>query len=105
MRDTPSRGKWHGCARRPNGYIHAQRVRNRGELVVTQLTLGLLLVLGSIGSLFALAPRGGRSSRIAGIPFVEPFVGIVIVALLMLGILLVAAQFSAFDTMSMLRSR
>ena len=72
---------------------------------MTQLMLGLVLVFGSIGSLFALAPRGGRSAWIAGVPFVEPFVGIVIVALLMLGVLLVAAQFSAFDSIGMLRGR
>jgi hypothetical protein len=68
-----------------------------------ELAIGLVLILGSIGSVFALAPRGGRQSWFVGVPFIEPFAAIIIVALLMLGILFVAAQFSTIDDVTMLK--
>ena len=68
-----------------------------------ELVIGLVLILASIGSMYALAPREGRSAWLIGIPFIEPFAAIVIVAVLMLGVLFIAAHFSTIDDVTMLK--
>ena len=70
---------------------------------MSELAIGLLLVLAGIGSAYALAPRGRRSGWLARLSFIEPFAAIVLLASLMLGVLFVAAHFSTIDNATMLR--
>jgi hypothetical protein len=70
---------------------------------MSELAIGLLLVLAGIGSIYALASRAGRQGWFARLPFIEPFAAIVLVASLMLGVLFVAAHFSTIDNATMLK--
>jgi uncharacterized protein YjeT (DUF2065 family) len=64
---------------------------------MSELAIGLLLVLAGIGSVYALAPRARRKGWFAKLSFIEPFAAIVLVASLMLGVLFVAAHFATID--------
>lgn len=70
---------------------------------MSQLAIGLVLILGSIGSVYALAPRGGRQAWFIDVPLLEPLAAVVIVAMLVVGVLFLAAQFSTIDEVTMLR--
>jgi hypothetical protein len=69
---------------------------------MSQLLIGIVLLVVSLGLLFVCSARGAKRAWFVGVPLLEPSASIVLVTALMLGVLLIAGYFSAIDEMSML---
>jgi hypothetical protein len=54
-------------------------------------------MLVSAGSVFASIPRNGKTAWFVGKPFLAPFVSILVVTGLTIGVLLIAAYFTTID--------
>jgi len=61
------------------------------------LIVGIVLLVVGIGVLLVCRPRGGKSARFVGIPFLEPGVSVLVVACLCLGLILIAGYFTGID--------
>jgi len=64
---------------------------------LSQLLIGIVLLIASFGLMAFCAPRRGKSAWFVGVPFLEPGVSIVLVTGIVAGLLLIVAYFTALD--------
>jgi cell division protein FtsX len=63
--------------------------------------MGIALLVVSVGSVFASIPRHGKTAWFVGKPFLAPFMSILVVAGLTIGLLLIAAYFTTIDDVTL----
>ncbi len=64
---------------------------------LSQLLIGLTLIIITIGALFACMPRGGKTVWFVGKPFLAPAATILMICTLAIGLLLIVAYFTTID--------
>jgi len=64
---------------------------------ITQLVSGFVLMLASLGLLMLCVPRHGKKAWFVGLPLIETGVSVVVVTGFVLGLLFIAAYFTAID--------
>lgn len=96
-RDTLSRGKWRGCHGMSRS-LDSSNSREEAKLSeLSQLTIGIALVLISLGTLVVCLPRKGKTARFVKTPFLAPAISVVMICELALGLILLAAYFTTID--------
>jgi hypothetical protein len=62
-----------------------------------ELLIGIMLLIVSIASLVGCRPRKGKKARFVGLPFLEPGASILMITAFAMGLILIAAYFTAID--------
>jgi hypothetical protein len=64
---------------------------------LSELLIGATLLVVSIASLLVFVPRKGKKAWFVGVPFLEPGVSILMITAFAIGLILIAAYFTAID--------